>query len=318
MARQSVSPTTEQAQLEALKSQTGLSDAQAQAVLAGIQENRVKLGLEGEKVGLERSGQAQKERQFKLEAAMQALGLGSQESRTEKTTREGLLEDLTRRPDINTETLASVLSAGGYPQLSTALSTQKAAAREKAITGLIPAIQSAKSDAIREKSIKPALEAQYPGAYQEAVARAFPGTAQRDYSKGGIQYFPPATGTPPAAVAPTESENPLTTLGRRLLSETTQPTTRPVTTADIVAASQGNSPEQKERLFDLQRTFDSPENQAALAEQRATAPGGGTTTVGTGGDQSIGALAGSTVDRGEGGSFTVHLPSGGTARGITK
>ena len=161
--------------------------------------------IEQAKLGLGEKELGQKDKQAKLAAAMDALGLTQKSDIAGLTTREGMMEQLTHRPDINAPVLAETLARAGYPELYNSLATAQAQEREKAIQTFIPAIQGAKSDEVRNKSIRPALEARFPGAYDEALARAFPKAGQAPTAAGPKLW----EGTPPAAVAGGAGTSPL-------------------------------------------------------------------------------------------------------------
>ncbi len=204
-----------QAQIAALKAQTGLTQAQINQI---AQENALKnrelqqrgqIAQEGftvdrEKIGLGREEMTSKDKQAKLAAALEAIGIGSKEKIAGQSERAGLQADLTRRADIPQDVLARTLAAGGNPELFNAFAKAKLDKENHAVRSYIPPILAARSDAEREKKYKPALEAIRPGAYQEALALAYP--------KAG-QAAPSATPEPaPAPTVPTgggDSTNPL-------------------------------------------------------------------------------------------------------------
>jgi hypothetical protein len=204
------------AQIAALRAQTGLSQAQinqmaAENALKGQElQQRGQIATEGfkvdrEKIGLGQQEMTSKDKQAKLGAALELLGQGSKEKIAGQSEKAGLQADLSRRTDIPQDVLARTLAAGGNPELFNALAQAKLDKQNTAIRSFIQPLQSAKSDADREKKLKPALESIRPGAYQEALALAYPKAGQ---AAPTATPEPAPTPTTPAASGG-ETTNPL-------------------------------------------------------------------------------------------------------------
>lgn len=168
--------------------------AQAESLRAGIgqaardsalkeQIARAQIGSDQEinasKIGLGEKELGQKDRQGNLAAAIEALASGSKERIAREGERGQLNSDLTKI-GLDKDLLASTLAENGAPGLYNAQARQKLAARETAVNAAIPELQKPNSggEAARSKKFKAALEATAgPGAYDEALARAYPDTA---------------------------------------------------------------------------------------------------------------------------------------------
>src|SRR6266496_112113 len=184
MARRERQPTPDElALIRAQTQRLGSESVQAQQELQqkgelARQQMQLEEALNASKIGLGREELGQKTSQGQLAAAIEALTQGSKENIAAQGERGAIASDLAKRTDLPQDVLASTLAESGQPGLYNALARSTIDKRERLINSVLPAIKSANSDAEREKKIKPALEAAYPGAYQEALARAFPKSGQ--------------------------------------------------------------------------------------------------------------------------------------------
>lgn len=166
------------AQANALKAGTGQAarDAALKGELAGNQIRSDEL-INAGKLDLGRAEIGQKERQGNLAAALEALSVGSKEGVARRGEEGQNLSELIQHGNLDQKTLAGVLAASGQPGLYNTLAQGDVAKREAAVNALVPELQKPNSggETARSKKFRGALEALAgPGAYDEALARAYP------------------------------------------------------------------------------------------------------------------------------------------------
>ena len=287
-------------EIDALRAQTGLTNAQAQALADEAAYRRGQLGIEQGKLNLGSQELAGKNRQTNLETAAKLLGFKSALDVENMRSRSDAISDILKNPQIQPTTAAAALAGMGNPALFNAMAADKARQRDTAINQMIPALQAAKSDEERVKKIKPGLEALGPGTYNLALARAFP--------KPGVDTtIKPETFTGP--VTTPETTPGFGELANRLLAggETTPaPTSAPIRQYPYrVGVFGGNVPEtMAERTARQQQSAaDAAATEATLAANpRAFA------------DTSVGALEGSRRTDLANNLTSLVTPSGGEIR----
>lgn len=133
--------------------------------------------INASKVGLGREELGSKEKQTQIAAALDALGYGSKESIAKEGEKGALRSDLIKRPDIDQKTLATALAESGDPSLYNARARGDVDKREAQVNASVLDLQKPQSggEVARAKKYKAALDLSAgPGAYDEALARAYP------------------------------------------------------------------------------------------------------------------------------------------------
>lgn len=295
--RGTTDPQLTQEELNALRAQTQLTNAQIQALFAKTQIEREQLGVEKGKLELGGKQLTSEEKRSQLNAALDALKIGGTERIESGKEKGNVLSDLMHRADVPPATLAATLAAAGRPELYNALATEKAVQREKAVRSIAtnPEFTSAKSDAEREKKFKAALEATYPGGFEQARALAFP-------KPGYTPTFEPELYKAPGGAAAATSTPAIE--GDRYAN---------LTNKLLEAAGFGgaggpidNRPVDQSKIPLGNFAYNDPNTKANYFYDPSGVP-----RVGGAGDPSVGALAGSmVVDEGNG-RYGIYTPSGG-------
>lgn len=300
MARTSYqNPELTQSEIEEQKAKTRLTNAQVDALYRDLVLKEQGLGIEREKVGVSREEMrsregiaereiASKDRQTKLAAAMDVLGNMSKAAMAGRSDATQLLQDVVRRTDIPTSTLAETMAAAGYPELYNAQAIDRANKTETYAQQQVPAILKAsqKGAEAREK-LRAGMEATMPGAFDRAVALAFPATAGESRPIQPKLYQGPVTGGTPASGPLDYNKLAATLLGQSGVTEE-----EPARTA---TAGGGEAPRRAGPTYE--------QTSAALAANPSVYA-----------DPSVGALEGSTRRDLAGGLSELTTPSGGIIR----
>lgn len=218
MAREREDDRLIQAALMEAASKQQLTAAQIQDLREGRVIDREKVNLaaqeiaEKSKLGREQIGSqekiaggdvAQKDRAAQLTAQMAALGILEKMESQRTSDQLNFLSDVSKRGDIPPGTLAQMMKSAGYPALQNAIDLERHQKAETLIRQTVPAIRAAKSDAEREKKIRPALDAVDPKAWDRAIALAYPKPGQIPPE---LSIKPPTVEAAPTPAGPNISE----------------------------------------------------------------------------------------------------------------
>lgn len=214
-------PELTQAEINKLRAETGLTQAQIQALATEARQKEAGLQIERGKLDLGGRQLTSEEQRAKIAGAVDLLRQQAQE-RTAGVTEQGrLASDVMSQQGIPDDIRARTLAAMGHPEMYNALATERATKVAKAVQTYVPELKKPMDETKRRAKFGPVLDAIQPGLYDKALALAYPQEGRPAPTFEPELYRGPTT----AAPAATDQTGALL---NRLLAES-RPAPAPVT-----------------------------------------------------------------------------------------